>query len=76
MSQVTIYIDPEIETKARNAARARKISLSKWITGVIEKEVANEWPESVRKLAGAWADFPDLHDIREGLGKDVLRETL
>lgn len=76
MSQVTIYIDSETEAKARNAAKAKKISLSKWIAGVIGKEVAEEWPESVRKLAGAWADFPDLREIREGLGEDVPRERL
>jgi hypothetical protein len=76
MSQVTIYIDAETEAKARNAAKAKRISLSKWIAGVIGKEVAEEWPESVRNLAGAWADFPDLREIREGLGEDVPRETL
>jgi len=76
MSRVTIYIDPETEAKVRDAAKAKRISLSKWIAGVIRKEVADEWPESVRGLAGAWADFPDLHDIREGLGEDVPRETL
>jgi predicted HicB family RNase H-like nuclease len=59
MSKVTIYIDPETEAKASDAAKARRISLSKWIAGVIGKEVADEWPASVRNLAGASADFPD-----------------
>jgi hypothetical protein len=75
MSRVTTYIDPETEAKARDAAKAEKISLSKWIARLIGKEVADEWPESVRKLAGAWADFPDLHEIREGLGEDVSLQT-
>jgi hypothetical protein len=76
MGKVTIYLDAESEAKARDAAKAKRISLSKWIAGVIGKEVADEWPASVRNLAGAWADSPDLHEIRESLCEDLSRETL
>ncbi len=75
MSKVTIYLDAETEAKARDAAKARRISLSRWIAGVIGKEVAEEWPASVRNLAGASADFPDLHEIRESLCEDVPQQT-
>jgi hypothetical protein len=35
------------------------------------------WGELVSSLAGAWADdFPDLEDIRAGVGQDILRESL
>jgi hypothetical protein len=35
------------------------------------------WADLVHDLAGAWADdFPDLGDIRAGVGQDILRESL
>lgn len=34
------------------------------------------WPPSVVRLAGTWSDFPDLEEIREGLGEDLRRELL
>ncbi len=44
----------------------------------IDAEAAQApWSELVHSLAGAWADdFPDLADIRAGLGQDTLRECL
>ncbi len=44
----------------------------------IDAEAAQApWRELVHSLAGAWADdFPDLADIRVGLGQDTLRECL
>jgi hypothetical protein len=40
-------------------------------------EAQASWGELVSSLAGAWADdFPDLEDIRAGLGQDILRESL
>jgi hypothetical protein len=41
------------------------------------EEVQAPWGELVSSLAGAWADdFPDLEDIRAGVGQDTLRESL
>jgi len=34
------------------------------------------WPDSIKKLAGAWSDFPLLDEIRAEKGKDALRESL
>jgi Protein of unknown function (DUF2281) len=35
------------------------------------------WGELVSSLAGSWSDdFPDLEDIRAGVGQDILRESL
>jgi predicted transcriptional regulator len=58
MGQVTIYLDDEIESKMRESAEAMKLSKSKWIADLIKEKVTDEWPESVRKLAGTWKDFP------------------
>lgn len=74
MGQVTIYLDDESESKMRASAKAMHLSQSKWIANLIKEKVADEWPESVRKLAGSWEDFPSAEEIRETMGKDSLRE--
>ncbi len=44
---------------------------------IATEEAQVPWDELVGSLAGAWADdFPDLEDIRAGVGQDILRESL
>lgn len=76
MGQVTIYLDNEVETKMRLAAKSMKISQSKWISSLIKKKVNEEWSESVKALAGAWEDFPTLSEVRDLQKEDSIRETL
>ena len=52
------------------------ISKSKWVANIIREKIADEWPDSVKNLAGAWTDFPGAEEIREGLGDDIKREVL
>ncbi|MGH8217086.1 MAG: CopG family transcriptional regulator [Steroidobacteraceae bacterium] len=58
MPQITLYIDEETDAKARAAARAAGVSYSKWVTELIRSRTRDEWPETVRKLAGSRLDFP------------------
>lgn len=74
MGQVTIYLDAEVEAKMRAAAKAMNTSLSQWIANAIREKTADVWPESVKELAGAWSDFPEIEEIRSGVGEDVPRE--
>ena len=76
MGQVTIYLDEEIERKMMAAAKSAQLSKSKWIAGVIQDKVINEWPRSVAELAGSWQDFPSLDEIRSDAGDDGKREPL
>jgi len=76
MGQVTIYLDGKIEKKARKAARAEGISLSKWVAGRIERSVHSEWPAYFRELAGAWPDAPTVEQLRAGYGRDVKRSRI
>ena len=50
------------------------ISKSKWVANLIKEKIADEWPESVKNLAGAWTDLPSAEEIREGLVEDIKRE--
>lgn len=74
MGQVTIYLEEEIELKMIAAARSARQSKSKWIAGIIQAKVANEWPKSIENLAGSWSDFPSLKEIRSSIGEDAVRE--
>ena len=73
MGQVTIYLDSETEAKARAAARAEGMPLSKWVAGRIRRRARGEWPEAVRALAGAWPDLPSAGRIRKSGAKDIAR---
>lgn len=64
MGKVTIYLEDEIEAKMRNAAKPMHLSQSKWISTLIKKKVADEWPESILKLAGTWPDILTAEEIR------------
>lgn len=76
MAQITILLDPESEAKARDRAKKMNMSLDQWIADLVRKQTASAWPESVKKLAGAWPDFPSIEEIRRPEGEDVQREVL
>lgn len=76
MAQVTIYLDDETEARMKRAADEAGVSRSRWVAEVIREKTATEWPESVRRLAGAWEDFPEVEELRAGLGEDAPREPL
>ncbi|MFC1750197.1 CopG family transcriptional regulator [Pseudomonadota bacterium] len=76
MGQVTIYLEEDIEKKMVEAAKSAHLSKSKWISKLIQDKVANEWPQSVVELAGAWEDFPSIDEIRKDEGTDTNREAL
>ncbi|NVK32580.1 MAG: CopG family transcriptional regulator [Gammaproteobacteria bacterium] len=76
MGQVTIYLDNDIESKMIAAAKSANLSKSKWIASVIQEKVANDWPQSVHEMAGAWGDFPSAEQIRSEDGFDAERESL
>jgi len=74
MAQVTIYIPNNLESQIKEKASSLNISISKFISTLLEQKVQNEWSPSSRKLAGAWDDFPTLQEIRADQGQDALRE--
>ncbi len=76
MGQVTIYLDDENEERLKAAAKAAGMPVSRWVARLVQEKTRTVWPESVRRLAGAWQDFPDLETIRQAEGKDIAREAL
>jgi hypothetical protein len=76
MGQVTIYLDSETEKKMLNMVKKSGVSKSKWIAKLIKEKTANNWPENVIKLAGAWKDLPTAEELRKDMGRDVKRESV
>jgi hypothetical protein len=77
MAQLTIYLDDETEERMKRAAEEAGLSRSRWVAEVIREKTTSEWPESFRRLIGTWGDdFPELDEIRRGLGEDVPRKPL
>ena len=64
MARLTIYLDDAAERRVRAAARKSGVSVSRWVADLIESRRRTDWRPEVRQLAGAWADFPDLREIR------------
>lgn len=75
MGQVTLYLDNETEEKMKTAAKAAGVSQSRWVADLIRDKTATEWPDSIVRLIGSWADFPSLEEIRKGLPEDLPRES-
>ena len=76
MGQITIYLDDENEKRVKKEAKSAGVSVSRWVAQLVEEKTRTAWPASVRRLAGAWPDMPDLETIRGGCGLDDERETL
>jgi len=75
MGQVTLYLDDETEAGMKEAAAAEGVSQSRWVISLIKERTNTEWPESVVRLAGAWADFPTAEELRSGQPEDLPRES-
>jgi hypothetical protein len=75
---VTLYLDPETEAKMKAAAKAAGVSLSRWVADLIREKTAAQWPESLVKLVGTWADddFSAHEEIRAEIGEDLPREPV
>ena len=64
---------------SRRQHRETGLSVSRFIANLIREKTATEWPASVMELAGAWADFPELEELRAGSADpadDEPRENL
>lgn len=76
MANITVYLPKDVEAKARKAARARKLTVNRWIAEEVSKAVNHEWPPEFLAAAGSCPDFPNLKDIRSGYGQDAPRRPL
>jgi hypothetical protein len=64
MAQVTIYIPNDLELKIKAMSSSLNVSISKFISTILEQKIQNEWSHDSKKLAGSWDDFSTLEEIR------------
>ena len=76
MAHLTIYLTDDVERRVRKAAKAGKVSTSKWVVDRVTKSMETSWPPEFLALAGAFSNFPDAAELRKGYGEDVPRESL
>jgi hypothetical protein len=76
MAHLTIYLTDDVERRVRKAAKAAKVSVSKWVADRVTKSVETSWPPEFLALAGAFPEFPDTDELRKGNGEDLTRESL
>ena len=76
MAHLTIYLTNDVERQVRKAAKADKVSISKWVADRVTRSVETSWPPEFLALAGAFPNFPDGGELRKGYGEDVPRESL
>lgn len=67
MAQITLYLDYATHVMVDQAARANYVSKSRWVSDVIRKYAAEEWPQDCLLLAGRFSDFP----LREASSADL-----
>ena len=75
MAHLTIYLADDVEKQVRKAAKAAKLSVSKWVADRVTKSVETSWPPEFLALIGAFRISPMLAPA-EGYGEDVPRESL
>jgi predicted transcriptional regulator len=73
MSQITLYLDDATQALVDQAARASGLSKSRWVSEIIRKYAAHEWPQDCLALAGSFADFPLQPPGLAALPADVPR---
>ncbi len=77
MAQVTIYMDNNLEEKVKRLAKSTGISISKFISNILEQKVKTSWDDSVRELSGSWSDDAAFdEDIKSYKTVDAKREEL
>ncbi len=74
MAQVTIYMDNQLESKIKELASSTGVSISKFISKILEKKITNSWSDEVKELSGQWNDFSSLEEIRDTKAQDTQRE--
>ena len=62
MPQLHLYVPEDLATKVREKAKARKMTISRYLAEVIKKEVGQGWPKGYfERVCGKWeGDFPEL----------------
>jgi hypothetical protein len=76
MIRITLSLDNKTAARMKAAAKAAGISRSQWVSNLIQEKTSTEWPASVARLIGTWADMPTVEELRKGEPGDIPRQSL
>ena len=68
------YINNVLKVKIRKIAKERGLSISKYISTLLQQELNDKWESYTKELSGSWSDFASIEAIRDYSVKDVVRE--
>lgn len=62
MPQLHLYVPEDIAAKVRKKAKARNLTVSRYLAEVVKREVGEGWPEGYfERVSGKWeGEFPEL----------------
>jgi hypothetical protein len=65
MPQLHLYVPEDVAEAARARARSRGQSLSGFLAGLVQSQIAGEWPEDFfAKVVGGWKGRPLKRPMR------------
>lgn len=73
MAQITLYLDDATQALVEQAARASGVSKSRWVSDIIRRYAAHEWPQECLAMAGAFAALPPRTEAEPQQPVDVPR---
>jgi hypothetical protein len=64
MPQLHLYVRDEVAERLRQQAKERKLSLSRYLAEIVERETSGGWPRGYfQEVVGSWeGDFPEIDD--------------
>ncbi len=62
MPQLHLYVPEDVATRIQERAKARNLTVSRYLADVIKREVGEGWPNGYfDRVCGKWqGEFPDL----------------
>ena len=62
MPQLHFYVPEDIAARVQEKAKARNLSVSRYLADVIKRDVGEAWPEGYfDRVCGKWEDeFPEI----------------
>jgi hypothetical protein len=65
MPQLHLYVPEDVAKKLRQQAKAKNLSLSKYLATIVQREVYTFWPKGYfEEVAGGWiGDFEEPEEL-------------
>lgn len=73
MGQVTLQLDDDVLALMDEAVKLSGVSPGRWLSDLIRKQAAQQWPADILAMAGSLPDFPLREDWSSEQTPDIDR---